>query len=175
MMRRCLSFVMVVLMMGPGCAASNDGASMTKRHSGDAQAGGPSRGAFHTVRFTPGTDPRGELERYAMAHGLRAAAVVSAVGSLDTAMIRMADEKESRKIEGPLEVVSLSGTISPDGAHLHISVSDRAGQTIGGHLSAGSMVRTTLEVVLVELADLQFSREQDAETGYKELRIAPRK
>lgn len=174
-MRRCKSFVMVVLMMGYGCAASNNGASMTKSHSGDAQGCGPSRGVFHAVRLAPGTDPRGELERYATAHGLRAAAVVSAVGSLDVAMIRMADEKQARKVEGPLEVVSLSGTISPDGAHLHISVSDRAGQTIGGHLSEGSMVRTTLEVVLVELTDLQFSRELDSETGYKELRIAPRK
>ncbi len=42
---------------------------------------------------------------------------------------------------------------------------------IGGHLCAGSLVRTTAEVVLALLPDWQFSRELDSVTGFQELQI----
>ncbi len=166
-------FILCVIVLA-GCAPANDGASMAQSNQHDASAAGPSRAGHFAVRLKPGDDPRRELERFAKERGLRAAAVVSAVGSLSVAVIRMAGESAPQRMETPLEVIALTGTLSPDGAHLHIAVSDATGKTTGGHLSEGSMVRTTLEVVLVELTDLQFSREQDAETGYKELRIAPR-
>ena len=41
----------------------------------------------------------------------------------------------------------------------------------GGHLMDGSTVRTTAEIVLVELTELEFERADDPETGYKELRV----
>ncbi|MFN9055893.1 MAG: PCC domain-containing protein, partial [Cyanobacteriota bacterium] len=72
-----------------------------------------------------------------------------------------------------LEILSLSGTISPDGAHLHISVAGSSGAVIGGHLGAGSLVRTTAELVIGLLPDWRFSRELDPATGYPELRISP--
>jgi len=38
---------------------------------------------------------------------------------------------------------------------------------IGGHIVDGCIVRTTAEIVIVELSDLEFRREPDAQTGYK--------
>lgn len=36
--------------------------------------------------------------------------------------------------DGPYEIVSLVGTIAVNGPHIHISLSDGTGTTIGGHL-----------------------------------------
>ena len=47
---------------------------------------------------------------------------------------------------GEQEILSLSGTLSPDGAHLHIALVDSRGAVIGGHLCVGSLVRTTAEL-----------------------------
>lgn len=67
------------------------------------------------------------------------------------------------------EVVSLVGTFSRAGAcHLHISLSDEKGETIGGHLIEGT-VFTTLEVVLGTIHGVEFSREFSESTGYLEL------
>jgi len=44
---------------------------------------------------------------------------------------------------------------------------------IGGHLCAGSLVRTTAEPVIGLLPEWRFSRELDPATGYPELRITP--
>ena len=44
---------------------------------------------------------------------------------------------------------------------------------IGGHLCAGSLVRTTAELVIGLLPEWQFRRAFDPATGYAELRINP--
>lgn len=72
-----------------------------------------------------------------------------------------------------LEIVSLVGTLN-EHAHLHISLSDKDGRTIGGHAIGDLEVFTTAEIVIGELSDLQFSREMDERTGFPELVISPR-
>ena len=74
----------------------------------------------------------------------------------------------------PGEIVSLVGTLSPDGEHLHVAISDGAGRTIGGHLLEGSLVYTTAEIAVGELDGLAFSRETDPRTTYGELVVRPR-
>ena len=63
------------------------------------------------------------------------------------------------------------GTLSLDGCHIHISVSDESLQTYGGHLMPGCLVNTTAEIVILELGSYTFKRVEDDETGYKELMI----
>jgi uncharacterized protein len=63
----------------------------------------------------------------------------------------------------------LSGTLSPDGAHLHGSVADSQGQVRGGHILPGCLVRTTAEVVIALLPGWEFRRELDVATGFREL------
>lgn len=45
------------------------------------------------------------------------------------------------------------------------------GKTLGGHVMDGCIVRTTLEIVLIDLPEMRFSREKDPKTGYEELVI----
>ena len=52
----------------------------------------------------------------------------------------------------------LSGIGSLSVVQLHIAVADSRGVVIGGHLCAGSLVRTTAELVIGLLPEWQFSR-----------------
>lgn len=117
---------------------------------------------------------KASLDAYATRHALRAAVVISCAGSLTTASIRFADQPEATLLEGKREIVSLSGTLSSvGGSHLHISVSDAKGATVGGHLMLGARVYTTAEIAVVELTGLRFDREVDPTFGYRELVVRP--
>ncbi|MBT3451450.1 DUF296 domain-containing protein, partial [archaeon] len=79
--------------------------------------------------------------------------------------------EQVKLFKGNFEIVSLIGTLSQDGNHTHISVSDNLGHTIGGHLKKGCIIHTTAEIVIIELKKFNFSREFDHQTGFKELVI----
>jgi predicted DNA-binding protein with PD1-like motif len=68
-------------------------------------------------------------------------------------------------------LISAVGSLSL--AQLHIAISGSSDAVIGGHLCAGSQVRTTAELVIGLLPEWQFSRKLDLATGYAELRISP--
>jgi uncharacterized protein len=131
----------------------------------------------HAFRLTPGVDLKAELTRLTQAHGFRAGCILSCVGSLSQARLRMPsavgdDEVITTWVE-PMEIVSLSGTLCSDGLHVHISLSRRDGSCIGGHLVQGCLVNTTAELVIGELPEVEFHRPLDAATGYNELSVRP--
>src|SRR4051794_8526696 len=100
---------------------------------------------IHVLRLQPGDDLRGALEaafRDIRAGGVDAACVLSAVGSLSGAVLRYADQPGGTPLAGPLELLTLSGTLSVDGPHLHASVADAQGRVRGGHVMRGCTVRT---------------------------------
>ncbi|WP_413288555.1 PPC domain-containing DNA-binding protein [Bdellovibrio sp. HCB337] len=128
----------------------------------------------HAFRLKPGQDLKKELSQYCKTHQLQAATLLSGIGSLKVANLRMANANESKTLEGPFEIVSLIGTLSAHGIHLHISISDKDGKVLGGHLLDGCLIHTTAEIVLLESLDLKFDRQNDPETGYKELVVTKR-
>ena|ERR1700723_2466976 len=132
----------------------------------------------HAFRLTPGADLRAELERLTRELSLGAGCILTCVGSLAHARLRMpgaAGEAETfRTFEGPMEIVSLTGTIGPDGPHVHISLAQSDGACVGGHLVPGCLVHTTAELVIGELPDVDFRRVPDPATGYSELAVSPR-
>ena len=130
----------------------------------------------HVVRFVKGDDVRLKLEEFVKEKKMKAAIVLSAVGSLTKASLRLANQEKSKIFNGHFEIVSLSGTLSSTGgSHLHMSISDEDGKTTGGHLTEGSIIYTTLEIAIGELKDVEFTRETDPVTTYKELKVIPAK
>ena len=121
------------------------------------------------LRLHAGADLRQALEEATKADAAVAAFVVAGIGSLVNARLRLAGAAQESVVVGPLEILTLAGSLSADGAHLHISVSDQDGRVLGGHVGYGNEVRTTVEVLLAFLPGWQLSRELDAITGYKEL------
>ncbi|MBK9275976.1 MAG: DUF296 domain-containing protein [Flavobacteriales bacterium] len=126
-------------------------------------------GAVHALRMAPGEDVRLGLEAWARHTGVGGGAVIAAVGSLGPCALRFAGRTEPTILPDDQEVVTLSGTIGPDGAHLHATVSDPDGAVRGGHVPAGCVVRTTLEIVILEIEGVVLHRPHDPLTGSNEL------
>jgi predicted DNA-binding protein with PD1-like motif len=127
----------------------------------------------YALRLRPGQDLKQELSAFVEAHHLRAGAVLTCVGSLTEVALRLANQEGPTIYHGHFEIVSLVGTLSTAGSHLHLAVADSTGRTLGGHLLEGCRIYTTAELVLAELPALEFRRETDATFGYKELTIYP--
>ena len=106
---------------------------------------------------------------------LRAGFILSCVGSLSRARVRMptppGPPDAFRTFNGSLEIVSLVGTLCPDGVHVHVSLSRSDGSCVDGHLVTGCEVHTTAELVIGEADHLEFRRPLDLATGYGELSV----
>ncbi|MEX3690252.1 MULTISPECIES: PPC domain-containing DNA-binding protein [Paraburkholderia] len=126
---------------------------------------------IHPVRLSPGDDLRAAVESLLGQQASHAAFVIQGIGSLSVAQLRFAGAETPTALRGDLEILTLAGSVSPDGAHLHMSVSDAQGRVMGGHVARGCTVRTTAELLLVLLPGHRFSRELDSATGYAELQI----
>ncbi len=130
-----------------------------------------SKVVIHVLRLYPGDDLKLSLAKYCKQRQVTAATIVSCVGSLSKLHLRLASATKFLQSSALFEIVSLVGTLSPDGAHLHLSAADDNGAAWGGHLMEGNIIHTTAEIVIMELMDYQFQRVFDATTGYKELLI----
>ena len=128
-------------------------------------------------RLLPDTDLKQELQRIAKEKNLQAGSILTCVGSLSKATLRMAGaqagKEDVKTYEEELEIVSAEGTLSVRGMHIHLGLSKTNGECIGGHLKDGCIIKTTTEVVVGEAPDLQFLREADEKTGFDELVVKP--
>jgi len=129
---------------------------------------------IHAFRVKPNQDLRVEIDKFVLEKEIKSGCILTCVGNLKKAIVRMADTQKGKpepiiEITGPLEIVSLVGTVESGNSHIHISVSDRTGMVTGGHLKNGSIIGVTAEIVIGEFEDIKFTRELDIETGYEEL------
>lgn len=126
------------------------------------------------LRLTPGQDLRAALQAAAAEHAEHAGAfVLAGIGSLSTAQLRLAGASAVTAYRGDIEILTLAGTLTPDGPHLHMSIADADGRVFGGHVGAGCIVRTTAEVLLALLPEHRLGRETDPLSGYAELVVRP--
>mmetsp|Transcript_31815 Transcript_31815/g.46374 ORF Transcript_31815/g.46374 Transcript_31815/m.46374 type:complete len:206 (+) Transcript_31815:62-679(+) len=145
----------------------------------------------HVFRLNPGDSLKSSLRHITDVifkhHSHSSAFVLTAVGSLEDVTLRLANapkkdtqNEQNNSSQGEncirrwenqrFEIVSLVGTISDkaNGHHLHMSLSDGEGNTIGGHFMDG-VVFTTVEIVLGTVGEVKLTREHDENTGYREL------
>ena len=66
---------------------------------------------IHALRLLPGDDLVESILDHCQAHALRATTIVSCVGSLSCATLRLAAAQEIETYEEELEIVSLVGTM----------------------------------------------------------------
>jgi hypothetical protein len=126
-------------------------------------------------RLKPGADLKQSIEAMVTGRSIAAGFVVTCVGGLEQAVVRMAgatpEAQDIRTFSGNYEIVSLVGTVSVNGTHLHMAFSDKEGIVYGGHLKEGTIVHPTAEIVLGYEENVEFTRELDEDTGFKELVI----
>jgi predicted DNA-binding protein with PD1-like motif len=123
----------------------------------------------YTFRLKAGHDLFDSIQAFVEEKKIGAGCVLSGVGSLTHAELRLANREFYSGYDGFFEIVSITGTVSIHGSHLHISVSDGDGKTIGGHLESGCKIYTTAEIVLAVFEDVVYKREFAEDSGYEEL------
>jgi uncharacterized protein len=125
----------------------------------------------YAFRLRPGDDLKNGIEKLVKEKNIQAGWIATVVGSLTRYSIRFANQPTADSGQGHFEIVSLTGTLSTSGSHLHISISDSTGKTIGGHLTEGNIVYTTAEIVIQATDKYQFTREKDGTTPWEELQV----
>jgi uncharacterized protein len=125
----------------------------------------------YVFRLKPGQDLKTAIQQLVNENQVKAGWISTGVGSLTNYNIRFADQTAGSTGSGHFEIVSLTGTVSVNGSHLHISISDSTGKTIGGHLLEGCIIYTTAEIVILSSHDLEFKREKDGTTPWQELQV----
>jgi uncharacterized protein len=131
----------------------------------------PQNTISYAMRLKPGQDLRVSIENFVKENNITAGWLVTCAGSLTHYNIRFANQPNGSTDIGHFEIVSLTGTLSTNGSHIHISISDSTGRTIGGHLLQGCTVYTTAEIVIQSTPSLLFKREKDGSTPWEELQI----
>ncbi|KAJ1155769.1 hypothetical protein NDU88_008498 [Pleurodeles waltl] len=156
--------------------AEKEGERLERTAAGSGD--GPSALAVYALRLGPGEEIVTALLKFVKDKKLQAPFVITCVGSVTKATLRLANftatnTNEIVHLNEKFEIVSLVGTLN-ETAHLHISLSDKDGKTLGGHVIGDLEVFTTAEIVIGECSSLQFTREMDERTGFPELVISTR-
>ena len=125
----------------------------------------------YAIRLKPGADLKKSIQSFVKTHNIQAGWIVTCAGSLTAYNLRFANQPTGATGTGYFEIVSLGGTLSMNGSHIHMSISDSTGKTIGGHLLEGCIVYTTAEIVIQQSYDLIFTRKKDGTTEWEELQI----
>lgn len=123
------------------------------------------------IRLVRGSDLKQSIAQVVSQYGIQAGSIASCVGCLSAVNLRLATAQQTLQREESFEIVSVMGTLTLDHQHIHISVSDKSGLVIGGHLLEGCIIDTTAELIVHSYPKLHFSREFDSSTGYTELKV----
>lgn len=127
---------------------------------------------IHVLRIKPNQDLKLSLLEFSKLNHIQSGSIVSAVGSLRSMVVRIADGKSIEEYHEPVELTSLSGTFSDGHIHAHLSAISSKMDVFGGHLMPGCLINTTMEVVILDFSDShQNTRVFDPQTGYDELLV----
>jgi len=128
----------------------------------------------YAFRLKPGEDLKLSIQKLVNEKQVKAGWIATGVGSLTEYNIRFANQPNGSTDRGYFEIVSLTGTVSVNGSHIHLSLSDSTGKTLGGHLMEGCKVYTTAEIVIQSSNQFEFLREKDGTTPWEELQVKER-
>jgi len=126
---------------------------------------------MYIFRLHRGDDLKQSILEFCRMNNINSGIIACAVGCCSKVKFRLAGAESFYEDERDYEIVSIMGTISKDGVHIHISFADDTGKVVGGHLTEGCIINTTCEVSIIKSDKYKLSREYDEETCYKELVI----
>jgi predicted DNA-binding protein with PD1-like motif len=124
------------------------------------QSFGASR--FVVLRLDPGEDVLLSLRAAVGEHGIRSAAILSGVGSLDRYhfhVVKTANMPPGNTFvqgEGPFDILTVTGLVVDGKVHAHVTFSNTE-VAMGGHLEEGCRVLTFAVVVMAEALDAELT------------------
>ena len=117
---------------------------------------------FVALRLDPGEDVLLSLRAAMAEQGIRNAAILSGVGSLDryhfhvVKMTNMPPGNTFVRGEGPFDILTVTGLVVNGQVHAHITFSNTE-LAMGGHLEEGCRVLTFAVVVMAEAVDVNLT------------------
>lgn len=137
-------------------------------------------GRVIAARLFPGTDLIEGIEKICKDHGIKYAAVVCSIGSLQKATFMYLVPKPEAKMKagytapyelpGPIEFLGGQGIVceGENGemiTHFHCTISDQLDHVYGGHVVKGkNPILMTMDLVIIEIKGAKLLRKYDAET-----------
>lgn len=125
----------------------------------------------HVLKLKPGEDLLQAIDQYVKKNNIEAGYIATGVGSLSQVSFRKGYERTSVILKEGFEMISLSGTLSVGGMHIHMAISDQNFNVKGGHVRLGTIIRTTAEIVIIQLDNHELRRDLDEMGRHKELHI----
>src|SRR5215213_4511107 len=117
---------------------------------------------FVALRLAPGEDVLLSLRAAVVAQGIRNAAILSGVGSLDryhfhvVKTTNMPPGNTFVRGDGPFDILAVTGLVVDGEVHAHITFSNTE-VAMGGHLEEGCRVLTFAVVVIAEALDAELT------------------
>ncbi len=99
------------------------------------------------LKLDPGSDLRKTIELVGQNEN-SSGFVLGVVGNLARAAFQCPGKSEPTVLEGNLEIITLNGMFTPNGVHLHLSLSDSDCQVWGGHLEEGTLVLKGADILV---------------------------
>jgi predicted DNA-binding protein with PD1-like motif len=118
---------------------------------------------YIALRLDPGEDVLRMLRDAVQTYGIRNAAILSGVGSLDryhfhvVKTTNMPPGNTFVQGEGPFDILTVTGLVVDGEVHAHITFSNTE-LAMGGHLEEGCRVLTFAVVVMAEVLDVDLTR-----------------
>jgi hypothetical protein len=114
-------------------------------------------GKIHLLSLDTGSDLIETVTAYVRERDIRAASIAF-IGAVRHAELAWWDQNEDEyrgfSVDGPMEVISGSGSVSEFDnqpfVHIHLSLANREGQVVGGHVEPGTEVYA-MELTIQEL------------------------
>ncbi|SBW10138.1 conserved hypothetical protein [uncultured delta proteobacterium] len=143
-----------------------------------------------TFKLAPGVNFVESLNEACKAHGVRSGCILTAIGSLNGAELKVPMARPELKfgygygpdpirVDGPLSLVSMSGFIchADDGTiepHLHVTLADSRGAVHAGHLALENVqVLLTVECVVGVFGGIDMRMVTDPDRGIRVVRMVP--
>lgn len=133
-----------------------------------------------TARILPGVDLLDGIEKICKKHQIKYGYIAAAVGSFKKVAFKYVSRLYNKlgeghatfiEIEGPHDMLSGQGIIaaSLDGKnidiHFHAVLTDRLDRACGGHIKPGTIILSTVDIVIIEMLGIKAIREIDPKTG----------
>ena len=136
------------------------------------------QGRVFVIRLEDGEIVHEQIEKFAAAHGIKAAALIVVGGASGGSSLVVGPEKGDASPVNPMRTVldnvhevTGAGTLFPDEdgvpmLHMHMACG-RNTSTTTGCIRSGVKVWKIMEIVLFELTDVESKRVMDHDSGFK--------
>ncbi|WP_411871249.1 PCC domain-containing protein [Vulcanococcus limneticus] len=125
------------------------------------------------LKLGPGSDLHRSLVQLGRAQNAPGF-VLGVVGNLSQVAFQCPGPGGPTVLQGDFEIISLQGTVGPEGVHLHLSFSDGDCQVWGGHLEPGTLVLKGADLLVGVLAEPAPADQPSPATGQPRVAIAVR-